>query len=316
MQNNVFLALLSTTFLIPGCMQIVQKPMVRHFDVRNTTTPAKPIQTAINIQEAQPALPSITIWVHGTRLLPDGMFEQFFFSKPGLNHYTSIDEKYHQRKLAATLIEADPEQFCAEYFYLFGWNGKLSFKEREIAARKLYLDLKQVRQEYKKKYGVEPFIRMLAHSHGGNVILLLAQVKDSEDTSFFVNQLILMGTPVQKQTKQYACANCFGKVYSLYSMLDILQIIDPQGLQQKETQALFSERFFPAHEKIEQVAIKLNNRSIMHIEFVKRKFMAQIPSIIQEIDSWRQSAKLSESDWSKKDKCLCINTKSKLKILA
>lgn len=154
MQNNVFLALLSTTFLIPGCMQIVQKPMVRHFDVRNTTTPAKPIQTAINIQEAQPALPSITIWVHGTRLLPDGMFEQFFFSKPGLNHYTSIDEKYHQRKLAATLIEADPEQFCAEYFYLFGWNGKLSFKEREIAARKLYLDLKQVRQEYKKNMGL------------------------------------------------------------------------------------------------------------------------------------------------------------------
>ena len=147
------------------------------------------------------------------------------------------------------------------------------------------------------------------HSHGGNVILLLAQVKDPEDTSFFVNQVILMGTPVQKHTKNYACADCFGKVYSLYSMLDILQIIDPQGLQQKETHALFSERFFPAHEKIEQVAIKLNDRSIMHIEFVKRKFIAQIPSIIAEIDSWRKSVKLCAHDWAKKDKCLCINTK-------
>lgn len=312
MKSKAFLALLSLISLIPGCMQIIQKPITRRFDIKSKPSMPTPLQTAIDVQNPHVAPPTITIWVHGTRLLPDGMFEQFFFSKPGLNHYTSIDKKYHQHRLAATLIQADPELFPAEHFYLFGWNGKLSFKEREIAARTLYTDLKVLREEYKKKYGAEPIIRMLAHSHGSNVILLLAKVRDLEDTSFFVNQLILLATPVQKETKNYACANCFGKVYSLYSMLDILQIIDPQGLQQKETQALFSERFFPAHEKIEQVAIKINNRSIMHIEFVKRKFMAQIPNILAEIDSWHQTSSLCANDWARKDKCLCINTKRPL----
>lgn len=289
-------------------MQVIQKPMTRRITLKNKPIVVKKQEFTVDSQKIQLAPPPITIWVHGTRLLPDGIFEQFFFSKPGLNHYTSIDAKYHQRRLAQTLIEADPELFPAEYFYLFGWNGKLSFKERELAARKLYQDLKLLREHYIKKYGIEPIIRMLAHSHGGNVILLLAHIKDPEDTAFFINQVILMGTPVQKQTKQYAYADCFGKVYSLYSMLDVLQVIDPQGLQQKETM-LFSERFFPMHEKIEQVAIKINNRSIMHIEFVKRKFMAKIPNIIAEIDSWRKSSKLCAHDWIKKDKCLCINTK-------
>ncbi len=309
MKNKAFLALFSIIFLFPGCMQIVQKPITRRFDVKDKSPKAlKPLQTSIDVQDTRLAPPPITIWVHGTRLLPNGIFEQFFFSKPGLNHYTSIDSKYHQHRLAAALINADPALFPAEQFYLFGWNGKLSFQEREIAARKLYLDLKKLREEYKKKYGIEPIIRMVGHSHGGNIILLLAQVKDPEDTDFFVSQIILMGTPVQKQTKNYACADCFGKVYSLYSILDVLQVIDPQGLQQKET-ALFSERFFPAHEKIEQVAIKINNRSIMHIEFVKRKFMAQIPNILTEIDSWRECSTYCAHDWAKKDKCLCINTK-------
>lgn len=311
MKIKAFLALFSTIFFVPGCMQIVQKPMVRRVNTENKPHPVQnKLETSIDTQNNQStSSPSITIWVHGTRLLPDGMFEEFFFSKPGLNHYTSIAAKYHQRRIAQTLIDADPELFPAEHFYLFGWNGKLSFKERELAARKLYLDLKTVRSEYKKKYGTEPVIRMIAHSHGGNVILLLAQVKDPEDTSFFINQAVLMGTPVQKQTKHYACADCFGKIYSLYSMLDILQIIDPQGLQQKETDALFSERFFPSHEKIEQVAIKMNDRSIMHIEFVKRKFISKIPQVLSEIDSWRKTTKLCGHDWARKDKCLCLNTK-------
>lgn len=313
MKNKAILILFSVVSLIPGCMQIVKKPITRHLQVKSKpkTTPEH-LQSCIDIPNPQTA-PPITIWVHGTRFFPEGVFDTFFFSKQGLNHYTSIAPYYHQHKLATTLIAADPQMFCAEHFYLFGWNGALSFKEREKAARKLYEDLKVVRQKYKQTYGTEPYIRMLAHSHGSNVILLLAQVKDPEDHSFFINQLILMGTPVQKQTKNYACADCFGKVYSLYSMLDVLQVIDPQGLQQKETHALFSERFFPAHEKIEQVAVKLNDRSIMHIEFVKRKFIAHIPTIIAEIDSWKESSSLNPNDWAKKDKCLCINTKRSLK---
>ena len=52
-------------------------------------------------------------------------------------------------------------------------------------------------------------------------------------------------------------------------MLDIMQVIDPQGLHKEVKAPLFSERFLPRNEKIEQVAIKINDRSLMHIEFVK-----------------------------------------------
>lgn len=307
MKNKHCIALLSLVFT-PGCMQITQKPIIRNYTASKISS-YEPLETSIDSQNSQESVPAVTIWVHGTRLLPEGIFERYFYSKPGLNHYTSIESKYHQRRLMEALCRVDPQQYPAEHLYLFGWNGKLSFKERELAARRLYNDLKELRAIYQKKYGCQPRIRMLAHSHGGNVVLLLAQVKDPEDTSFFIDSIILMGTPVQKQTKQYACAECFGKVYSLYSMLDVLQVIDPQGLQQKDTQALFSERFFPAHENVEQIGIKINNRSIMHIEFVKTKFIAQIPSILNEVESWRISSNLCAYDWARKDKCLCINTK-------
>lgn len=313
MKIKVFLAIIALKIsLLPGCMHIVQKPLVRTVQSQKASGKHDSLDTSIDISRSVMQPPSITIWVHGTRFLPHGVLERYFYSKPGLNHYTSIEKKYHQRRLAENLIGTDPEQFSSEQFYLFGWNGKLSFAERENAAHTLYNDLKKVREEYKKWYGVEPVIRMLAHSHGGNVILLLAKVKDPEDTSFFVNQIILMGTPVQDQTKRYACADCFGKVYSLYSMLDVLQVIDPQGLQAKDSCALFSERFFPNHEKIEQVAIKMNKRSIMHIEFIKQKFITQIPAIIAEIDLWHKASTLSNADWAQQDKCLCIHTKGKI----
>ena len=295
-------------FLSPGCIPTNKKTLTRILHHPPTQiTPA--LKTNIDLQMHTTDPSSITVWVHGTRVLPRGVMESFFYSKPGLNHYTSIESYYHQREIAQTLIKSNPELFPAEHFYLFGWNGKLSFKEREKAARKLYHDLKVVRDQHKKIHGTEPIIRMISHSHGGNVILLLEQVKDPADTDFYIQEVILLATPVQKQTMNYARAQIFGKVYSLYSILDFVQVIDPQGLQQKDTDKIFSERYFPADEKIEQVAIKKNDRSIMHMEFVKLKFLAQIPYMLAEIDSWHSQSRLCASEWAKKDKCLCITTK-------
>jgi len=294
---------------VPGCMQIAQKPLLRHVSLKKQSTPLK---TSIDLQaESKPA---INIWIHGTRLLPKGMFQNFFFSKYGLHHYAEIDSKYHQYQIAQTLINSNPDMFPAPTFYLFGWSGALSFKERESAARKLYTDLKSIRETYIKNYGTEPYIRILSHSHGGNIALLLDRVKDQSDKSIFINELILLACPVQTQTMHCAHAAIFGKVYSLYSMLDVLQVVDPQGLQKEKSDQhvpLFSERFFPHNEKIEQVAIKINDRSIMHIEFVKLKFLALIPSILAEIEQWHSTSKMSTHEWITRNKCLCLNTKQR-----
>lgn len=304
------LAILFILATIPGCMQIAQKPLIRHVSLKKSSIP--PIKTSIDLQTEQK--PTINIWIHGTRLLPKGMFQNFFFSKYGLHHYAEIGSKYHQYQIAQTLINADPNSFPASTFYLFGWSGALSFKERENAARKLYADLKSIRETYIKNYSSEPYIRILSHSHGGNIALLLDRVKDPSDSNFFINELVLLACPVQTQTMHCAQAATFGKVYSLYSMLDVLQIVDPQGLQKEKHEQhvpLFSERFFPRHEKIEQVAIKMNDRSIMHIEFVKLKFLAQIPSILAEIEHWHNLSNLSNHEWATRNKCLCLNTKQR-----
>ena len=101
---------------IPGCMQLSQKPLVKRINLKTSA----PIATSIDATTNFAQNPPITIWIHGTRLLPKGMFQKFFYSKPGLHHYATIDPKFHLHKIAATLSASDPYLFPAQTFYLFG----------------------------------------------------------------------------------------------------------------------------------------------------------------------------------------------------
>ncbi len=296
--------------LIPGCMQVCQKPLVRRTTLAAQRNDSKGVSTAIDMH----AQPPLTIWVHGTRLLPKGMFKNFFYCQPGLHHYSELEPKYRHHKVAKTLINSDPLAFPEQTFYLFGWDGVLSGTARETAATQLYHDLKQLRADSVQTYGCEPRICIITHSHGGNIALLLEKVKDQTDTAFSIDTLILLACPVQQKTMAYAHASLFKKIYSLYSMLDVLQVVDPQGLKQAKNAPripLFSGRHFADHEKIDQVAIKINDRSIMHIEFIKLSFLARLPRILAEIDAWKSSG--LSPNWMKHDKCLSINTKTKHK---
>ncbi len=261
MNSSRFFAFL-LILLMPGCVPSNKKQVTRIL-AGYKLPPTK--QTP----EARTTQPPITVWVHGTRFFPEPVLKKFFYCKDGLNHYTSLEPEYRHRKLAQTLINADPQTYDARHFYLFGWSGALSFKERHKAARRLYLQLKQVRHDYRATYGVEPVIRVLAHSHGGNVSLLLDKVKDADDTSFCIQDLVLLATPVQHETKNCVHSCLFKKVYSLYSHLDSLQVIDPQGLQTTGKSApLFSERRFDDDDKICQCAIKMNDRYCLHVECI------------------------------------------------
>lgn len=301
MQKAIYLLISIILVTIPGCRtQRHQKPIAKRVII-----PAQKYNKKAPITHQAPP---VTIWVHGTRLLPKGIMPTFFYSKPGLHHYTELEPKYYQRKIAQTLINADPVCHPAEEYYLFGWSGKLSFAERETAAKVLYHDLKELIENYKKRYGVQPHIRIISHSHGGNVILLLEEVKDADDTSIVIDEVIFLAIPVQTPTMEYICSPIFKKIYSLYSMLDVLQVIDPQGLQQEDA-PLFSARAFACQEKIEQVAIKMSERSIMHIEFVKPKFLAALPAIIDEINQWREHCTQCSHGWVEREKCLCIKIK-------
>ena len=256
----------------------------------------------------------LTIWIHGTRLTPPGVLESFFYSKPGLHHYTEIEPIYKQRKIAEDVISSDPDYFMAKGFYLFGWSGKLSFEERLQAAHQLYEQLRALRKHYVGQFGHEPIIRIITHSHGGNVALNVARVQDSEDTHFIVDELILLACPVQKRTSCYIDSSLFKKVYSLYSEMDIIQVIDPQRLYHGHTRLhkvpLFSEHCFTPCKKVEQIQINIDQHTAFHIDFIRHVFLVNFGAILHEIKEWAtQELQQSEADWCDAEKTLYLYTR-------
>ena len=245
--------------------------------------------------------PPITIWVHGTFFFPNYLLPKFFYCKDGLNLATVLDTSYHHRMIAQTLSETDPERFPLETFYLFGWSGKLSFSARQKAAQELYTALKKLIAEYEKKYNQKPFIRIITHSHGGNVTLNMAALQDQAN-DIKIAELILLACPVQERTKRLAQDELFPTIVSLFSTLDTMQVLDPQGLYQKEIHEiqkqyekrkapLFSEREFEPHKNLTQVKLKINERGLFHIEFMLKRFLGLLPTILNEIKNWQKQDK-------------------------
>lgn len=286
--------------VLPGCLYKspghATKILVIKAEKQNETT-----------QTVQP--PAINVWIHGTRLFPSQILKSFFYAHPGLSHYSKLDPEYHIRTIADTLIASNPQMFPAETFYLFGWPGKLNFTQREEMAEQLYNQLQPIIDEYQKKYGVYPFIRLLAHSHGGNVALNLALPAHAHEKPFEIAELILLACPVQKRTMHLIDDPIFKKIYALYSRLDLLQVVDPQGLYKgKQKSKLFSDRCFNPHSKLTQVKIKMNGRAIMHVEFILAPFLKNLAAVIEELESWEQVGMQQYKNWACVTKLLAIYT--------
>ena len=145
--------------------------------------------------------PPITIWIHGTRFWRRPLFHAVFNDQPGLRKAEDIPSDYHLHHISHKLNENAPYTFPLETFYIFGWSGKLNSKIRDEAAEVLYSQLETICQDYKAIYGHNPEIRIIAHSHGGNLALSMAKYKNKENP-IHINQLILLACPVQAKTKK------------------------------------------------------------------------------------------------------------------
>ena len=257
-------------------------------------------------QWGQRKRPIITIWVHGTKLTPSFVMPTFFYRQIGLVKAENYDTKYHMRTIAHTLCQADPDAYAFEHFYIFGWSGKLSFKQRKKAAEDLYQAICSLAEQYKEEYNVLPRFRIITHSHGGNVPLNLPFVIDPAQL-IEIDELILLACPVQCETKAGIAADCFKKVYSFYSSSDMFQVIDPQGLYKKSTaENIFSQRQFDHLDRLRQAKIKLNGRSLMHIDFLCSHFLKHLPNINKQIDHLYDIIEPSQITWPKQ---LDIRTK-------
>ena len=160
---------------------------------------------------------------------------------------------------------------------------------------------------YEEKNGIEPYIQLITHSHGGNIALNLAEINNSE-TPLSIDELILLACPVQYKTSHLIHNSMFKKAYSLYSHWDINQIIDAQGWEPlkervknlfmyaadqsddttekaQEKKCFFSERRFQDDQKLIQSNIQYGIRGMLHHEFLSESFMQQLPTLLSDIDA-------------------------------
>ncbi len=192
------------------------------------------------------------------------------------------------------------------FYYTFGWSGLMSQHRRRLESIRLYNCLREEVKKFKEK-GITPKIRILAHSHGGNLCLNLAAInhviKGSNpvsfehdgykkevasslqkmldlikklphkpqldgvkgqrhydyapiDASLRINELIVLGTPIQPETEFFCLSDMFDKFYHLYSGEDVIQKLDGVTTKQyKSEQRLHDDLLSVAHNKIIQAKI-------------------------------------------------------------
>lgn len=76
----------------------------------------------------------------------------------------------------SNIIESSNQ--IVNHYYSFGWTGLISQNFRRKEALRLYNAINEEVEEFAKK-GIKPKIRLLAHSHGGNVCLNLAAINEA-----------------------------------------------------------------------------------------------------------------------------------------
>ena len=309
-----FFPLIALIISLPSCVHRKQIDRQKLFiDTK------KPIEKILAMDTVPPP---ISIWVHGTLILKKPAYHLIFEDKTSLVPILSLPEDHHFRQLTSTITNHDPEHFPLEEFYIFSWSGKLHEQERKSAAHTLYHEIIELCISYRQKYHCEPIIRIITHSHGGNVTLNMAKIKNTKD-SFCINELILLACPVQEVTKHLICTPMFKRVYSLYSSFDIIQILAPQfklgcttnpgTIKHKKQYRIppFSSRLFPTYSHLTQTKIKVNDFPISHTHFSTKAFTAMLPIILQKLDSWHTQS-LADNTIAK-HKLLCVHKQNNCK---
>lgn len=128
------------------------------------------------------------------------------------------------------------EAACSvEQYVVFGWSGLLSQRARRQAGYQLYNALVEHRDTLRKTYGVEPVIRIVSHSHGGNVALWLAQAEQDLKKGLAIDMLFMYGSPMQVETSSCITSPIFKKIFLGYSYGDFVQRFDTVSTSKRES---------------------------------------------------------------------------------
>lgn len=250
--------------------------------------------------------PTISIWIHGTQLMSKKETHGTHIGLKSVSTLTPIEPLHAAAHRAHK--ETDP---VIHEMYSFIWSGKLSFKSRLKAATLLYNQLEQVIQNYYAIFNIYPKIRLITHSHGGNVALNLARIHENLKGSLTtIHELILLACPVQRETSSYLEHSLFESVYALYSKIDLVQVIDPQGFYDGNIFHIFSKRRFDWHQKLLQAEIRINHKRLTHTMFQKESFLDILPCIIDALQVWNTTTNENTAQTRLKMCILCTTKNS------
>lgn len=176
-----------------------------------------------------------TIYSETVRHMRD---DPFFYQNQAMEEigWHKIDPNRIERGYASGLMArmferveklVDPDHAYENHYYNYGWYGLLSARIRYFDAIPLYHYLLAEVAKFRAQ-GIEPEIRLIGYSHGGNVCLNLGAVRQNEpvDQSLIINELILVGVPIQCETDFLINDPIFKKVYQQSSRGDRIQTLD------------------------------------------------------------------------------------------
>ncbi len=162
-------------------------------------------------------------------------------------------------------------------FYTYGWSGLLSRRQRYIESEGLLLGVYHLIELYKLK-GVTPKIRLIGYSHGGNVCLNMGHMYDLEyhDMPIHIDELVLIGTPIQIETDKYCASPLFDRVYNIFSNQDIAQKMDFFSTYKFFSDRQFtSRRSFKVPKKVTQINLKVSRLAKTTLPLEKQKSLCK-----------------------------------------
>jgi pimeloyl-ACP methyl ester carboxylesterase len=148
----------------------------------------------------------------------------------------------------ATMFEAISQfayagQAPENHYYTFGWSGLLSSTQRLNDAKIFYQALVEEIERFRQK-GIAVKVRLIGYSHGGNVVLNLAQARHyfKQSPPVLIDEVVLLGTPIQRETDHLINDDMFKIIYQIYSCADRIQKLDFFSLNRFFSHRLFEPR--------------------------------------------------------------------------
>lgn len=160
-------------------------------------------------------------------------------------------------------------------YYTFGWSGLISNKLRFLEGAFLFQDLSKVFKKYKEE-GFNLRVRLIGYSHGGNLALQLGAIYKTkpEHERFYIDELWLLGTPIQVETDYLVNSPIFKKVFNFYSRADRIQTLDFFSFKRFFSKKKFSNhRNFKVQDKLYQIRIKITKYEPISLKYKDKKIV-------------------------------------------